>query len=180
LIAIDVRVATIYCTQVQLHCTLAEHELALGAQRDSCGRQPDGSLGGLSYMRCSEACRATALAATIIADMDMSYMLLFIGIVWVCVSEILIKDIPRLRQGGHIAQAREKEDQLAVLEKCMERLVATYPVLSECLIGFFTSVHYLIRVCRSPVEALANAEGAGVVSWTSLVQASEWCVRGYH
>ncbi|KAF8758736.1 GAL4-like Zn(II)2Cys6 (or C6 zinc) binuclear cluster DNA-binding domain [Rhizoctonia solani] len=120
----------IYCSQLQLHNALAEFELAMGAQRYPNGRNPDGSLGGISYARCNEACRATVLAAAIVADIDLSYMLMFIGIAWVCVAEVLIREIPRLRRSGFSAQALEKEQQLTVIETCMGRLVQTYPVLS--------------------------------------------------
>ncbi|CAE6415055.1 unnamed protein product [Rhizoctonia solani] len=115
----------IYCAQVQLHSTLAEYEVAQAAQ-DSY----QDFLGGVSYTRCTEACRATALAAAVVSHLDMSNMLLFIGIAWVSVSEVLIRDIPRLRRGGKFAQAREKEHQLAIIEKCMERGATTYPVFS--------------------------------------------------
>ncbi|CEL51527.1 hypothetical protein RSOLAG1IB_00062 [Rhizoctonia solani AG-1 IB] len=120
----------IYCSQLQLHNALAEFELAMGAHRYPNGRNPDGSLGGISYARCNEACRATVLAAAIVVDIDMSYMLMFIGIAWVCVAEVLIREIPRLRRSGFAAHALEKEQQLALIETCMDRLVATYPVLS--------------------------------------------------
>lgn len=112
---------------------MAGIELALSTQGDSSEQWSGNSLGGLSYTRCAEACRATALAAALVADMDMSYMFLFIGLAWVCVSQTLIGDIPKLRSSGRVAQAREKELQLAVVEKSMERLVETYPVLSECV-----------------------------------------------
>ncbi|KAJ1309472.1 hypothetical protein OPQ81_006248 [Rhizoctonia solani] len=120
----------IYCSQLQLHNALAEFELAMCAQRYPNGCNPDGSLGGISYARCNEACRATVLAAAIVADVDLSYMIMFIGIAWVCVAEVLIREVPRLRRSGFAAQALEKEQQLAVIETCMDRLVATYPVLS--------------------------------------------------
>ncbi|CAE6420204.1 unnamed protein product [Rhizoctonia solani] len=120
----------IYCSQLQLHNALAEFELAMGAQRYPNGRNPDGSLGGISYARCNEACRATVLAAAIVIDIDLSYMIMFIGIAWVCVAEVLIREIPRLRRSGFAAEALEKEQQLSILETCMDRLVATYPVLS--------------------------------------------------
>ncbi|CAE6516445.1 unnamed protein product [Rhizoctonia solani] len=120
----------IYCSQLQLHNALAEFELAMGAQRYPNGRNPDGSLGGVSYARCNEACRATVLAAAIVVDIDLSYMIMFIGIAWVCVAEVLIREIPRLKRNGFTAEAREKEQQLGLLETCMDRLVATYPVLS--------------------------------------------------
>ncbi|KAG8712440.1 hypothetical protein FRC08_014583 [Ceratobasidium sp. 394] len=119
-----------YCSNVQLHSGLADLEIAAGAQGDPRGIQPDGSLGGLSYERCSEACRATALAATIVEDIDMTYMHVFMGLAWVCVAVVLIKEVPRLRESGRPEQALEKEQQLAVIERCMERLVATYPVLT--------------------------------------------------
>ncbi|KAG9100966.1 hypothetical protein FRC06_003481 [Ceratobasidium sp. 370] len=119
-----------YCSNVQLHSGLADLEIAAGTQGDPRGVQPDGSLGGLSYARCSEACRATALAATLVEDIDMTYMHVFTGLAWVCVAVVLIKDVPRLRESGHLQQAVEKEKQLAVIERCMERLVATYPVLT--------------------------------------------------
>ncbi|CAE7230946.1 unnamed protein product [Rhizoctonia solani] len=120
----------IYCSQLQLHNALAEFELAMGAQRYPNGRNPDGSLGGISYARCNEACRATVLAAAVVVDIDLSYMVMFIGIAWVCVAEVLIREIPRLKRSGFVAEAREKEQQLGLLETCMDRLVATYPVLS--------------------------------------------------
>ncbi|CAE6380342.1 unnamed protein product [Rhizoctonia solani] len=120
----------IYCSQLQLHNALAEFELAMGARQHPNGRNPDGSLGGISYARCTDACRATVLAAAIVVDIDLSYMIMFIGIAWVCVAEVLIREIPRLRRSGFAAQALEKEQQLAVIETCMDRLVATYPVLS--------------------------------------------------
>lgn len=106
-------------------------EIILGAQGDLRGIQLDGTLGGLSYIRCTEACRAAALAALVIADIDMSYMHMFIGLAWVCVTEVLTREVPRLRCSGHWEQALEKERQLAVMERSMERLVATYPILSE-------------------------------------------------
>ncbi|KAG9100965.1 hypothetical protein FRC06_003480 [Ceratobasidium sp. 370] len=118
-----------YCANVQLHSALAEYEVAIGTQGDPRGIQPDGSLGGLSYARCTEACRATTLAATLIADIDLTYMHMFIGLSWVCVAEVLTRDVPRLRQSGHMQRALEKEKQLAVMERSMERLVATYPIL---------------------------------------------------
>ncbi|KAG9080469.1 hypothetical protein FS749_007999 [Ceratobasidium sp. UAMH 11750] len=121
-----------YCANVQLHSALAEYEIAVGAQGDPRGIQPDGSLGGLSYARCTEACHATTLAATLVADIDLTYMHMFIGLAWVCVAEVLTRDIPRLRQGGYVERALEKEKQLAVMERSMERLVATYPVLGKC------------------------------------------------
>ncbi|KAG9124633.1 hypothetical protein FRC07_010859 [Ceratobasidium sp. 392] len=121
---------TAYCSNVQLHNSLADSEITVGKQGDPRGVQPDGSLGGLSHTRCTEACRATALAATLIADIDMSYMLLFTGLAWACVAAVLIKEVPRLRESGHFEQALEKGKQLAVIEGCMERLVAIYPVLS--------------------------------------------------
>ncbi|CAE7186864.1 unnamed protein product [Rhizoctonia solani] len=117
----------IYCAQVQLHSTLAEHEFAQVVQ-DS--HQENDFLGGVSYTRCTEACRAAALAAALVSHMDMSNMLLFIGIAWVSVSEVLIRYIPRLRRRGNIAQTREKEHQLAIIEKCMERATPIYPLFS--------------------------------------------------
>ncbi|KAF8608227.1 hypothetical protein BDV93DRAFT_245111 [Ceratobasidium sp. AG-I] len=120
----------IYCATVQLHSILAEMELILGAQGDLRGLQPDGTLGGLSYMRCTEACRAAALAALVIADIDFSYMHMFIGLAWVCVTEVLTREVPRLRNNGNWNLALEKERQLGVMERCMEKLVATYPILS--------------------------------------------------
>ncbi|CAE6514499.1 unnamed protein product [Rhizoctonia solani] len=120
----------IYCSQLQLHNSLAEFELAMGAQRYPNGRNPNGSLGGISYARCNQACRATVLAAAIVVDIDMSYLIMFIGIAWVCVAEVLIREIPRLKRSGFEAEAQEKEQQLNLLETCMSRLVATYPVLS--------------------------------------------------
>ncbi|QRV84136.1 Fungal specific transcription factor domain [Ceratobasidium sp. AG-Ba] len=118
-----------YCATVQLHSALAEFEIVIGAQGDPRGIQPDGTLGGLSWIRCTEACRATTLAARLIADLDMKYMHMFIGLSWVCVAEVLTRDVPRLRQAGQIEKAREKAEQLDVMEQCMSRLVATYPVL---------------------------------------------------
>ncbi|CAE6425131.1 unnamed protein product [Rhizoctonia solani] len=53
----------------------------------------------------------------------------FLG-AWVSVSDVLIRDIPRLKKIGKVKQALEKENQLAILEKCMERSVAAYPVFS--------------------------------------------------
>ncbi|KDN35276.1 hypothetical protein RSAG8_11711, partial [Rhizoctonia solani AG-8 WAC10335] len=120
----------IYCSQLQLHNALAEFELAMVAQRYPNGRNPDGSLGGISYARCNEACRATVLAAALVVDIDLSYMIMFIGIAWVCVAEVLIREIPRLKRSGFAAEAQEKEQQLNLLETCMNRLVVTYPVLS--------------------------------------------------
>ncbi|KAG8679875.1 hypothetical protein FRC08_016682 [Ceratobasidium sp. 394] len=120
-----------YCSNVQLHSSLADLEIAAGAQGDPRRIQPDGSLGGLSYERCFEACRATALAATIVEDIDMTYMHMFMGLAWVYVTVVLIKEVPRLRESGCLEQALEKEQQSAVIERCMERLVATHPVLSE-------------------------------------------------
>ncbi|KAB5593111.1 hypothetical protein CTheo_3413 [Ceratobasidium theobromae] len=119
---------SIYCAQMQLHNAMSEFELAIG-QEDPRYRNPDSSLGGLSYARCNEACRATVLAAMLIADVDMSYVNMFNGVAWVCVAEVLVREVPRLKQGGYPAQAAEKEQYLSVLEKCMGRLVATYPVL---------------------------------------------------
>ncbi|KAG8703770.1 hypothetical protein FRC09_003957 [Ceratobasidium sp. 395] len=113
-----------------LHATLAESEIAVSTQGASEDILSDGSLSGLSYTRCIESCRATALAATIIEDIDMSYMLLFTGVAWVCVAVVLTKEVSRLRRAGRIQQASEKEKQLAVIERCMERLATTYPVLS--------------------------------------------------
>ncbi|KAH7334931.1 hypothetical protein B0J17DRAFT_672136 [Rhizoctonia solani] len=118
----------IYCAQVQLHSPLAEYEVAQAFQD---GQQQIDFLGGVSYTRCTEACRAAALAAALVSHIDMSNMLLFIGIAWISVSEVLIRDIPRLRQRGKIAQAREKEHQLAIFEKCMERGATTYPIFSK-------------------------------------------------
>ncbi|QRW12768.1 Fungal specific transcription factor domain [Ceratobasidium sp. AG-Ba] len=118
-----------YCATVQLHSALAEFEIVIGAQGDPRGIQPDGTLGGLSWIRCTEACRATTLAARLIADLDMKYMHMFIGLSWVCVAEVLTRDVPRLRQAGQIEKAREKAEQLDIMEQCMSRLVATYPVL---------------------------------------------------
>ncbi|KAJ1306220.1 hypothetical protein OPQ81_010928 [Rhizoctonia solani] len=115
----------VYCAQVQLHSTLADYEVAQATQDIS-----QDFLGGVSYTRCTEACRATALAAALVSHIDMSNMLLFIGIAWVSVSDVLIKDIPRLRRRGKVAQAREKEHQLAIIEKCVERSATTYPVFS--------------------------------------------------
>lgn len=119
-----------YCGEVQLHCALAEYEHLLGSHGDPRCIQPDGTLGGISYVRCVEACRAASLAALLVADIDMSYMRMFIGIGWICVSEVVARDVPRLRQSGRIAQAEERERQWEVVEKCMEQLMATYPVLS--------------------------------------------------
>ncbi|KAF8608225.1 hypothetical protein BDV93DRAFT_519278 [Ceratobasidium sp. AG-I] len=120
---------SIYCATVQLHSALAEIEIRAGAQGDRSCIQPDGNLGGLSYARCTEACRAAALAAQLVADINLSYMHMFIGLAWVCVTEVLIREIPRLRRNGHLRQAQVKEEQLAVMERSMERLVATYPIL---------------------------------------------------
>ncbi|GAB1523346.1 hypothetical protein RhiTH_006490 [Rhizoctonia solani] len=117
----------IYCAQIQLHSALAECEMRQAAQDG----QLNDFLGGVSYMRCTEACRAAALAAALVLHMDMSNMLLFIGIAWVSVSDKLIKDIPRLRRAGKITQGREKEHQLAIIEKCMQRSAAAYPVFGE-------------------------------------------------
>ncbi|KDN42349.1 hypothetical protein RSAG8_06840, partial [Rhizoctonia solani AG-8 WAC10335] len=117
----------IYCAQVQLHSTLAEYEIAQAAQ-DS--HQENDFLGGVSYTRCTEACRAAVLAAALVLHIDMSNMLPFIGIAWMSVAEVLIGDIPRLRRRGKVVQAREKEHQLAIIEKCMERTTATYPLFS--------------------------------------------------
>ncbi|KAL5638493.1 hypothetical protein ACGC1H_005242 [Rhizoctonia solani] len=117
----------IYCAQIQLHSTLAEYEIAQAAQ-DS--RQENDFLGGVSYTRCTEACRAAALAAALVLHIDMSNMLLFIGVAWVGVSKVLIRDIPRLRSRGKVVQTREKEHQLAIIEKCMERAATTYPLFS--------------------------------------------------
>lgn len=100
-------------------------------QEDSFTRQPNSPIGGLSYARCTEACRGTALAASLVSEIDMSYMFMFIGVPWVGVSEVLIKDIPKLRQRGWMAQAWQKEQQLATIEGCMEKLAATYPVYSK-------------------------------------------------
>lgn len=119
----------IYCGIVQLHCALAEYEVTLGSQGDPRCIHPDGTFGGLSHDRCAEACRASALATAILADMDMSFMHMFMGIGWVCVSEVVVREIPRLRQRGMIAQADEKERQWEAVERCMERLVTTYPVI---------------------------------------------------
>ncbi|KAF8608226.1 hypothetical protein BDV93DRAFT_245115 [Ceratobasidium sp. AG-I] len=120
---------SIYCATVQLHTVLSQIELAIGAQGDSRGIQPDGTLGGLSYLRCIEACRAAALAALMITDIDLSYMHMFIGLAWACVTVVLTREVPRLRSSGHWNQALEKERQLSVMEGSMERLVATYPIL---------------------------------------------------
>ncbi|KAF8706834.1 hypothetical protein RHS03_04536, partial [Rhizoctonia solani] len=117
----------IYCAQIQLHSALAECEMRQAAQDG----QLNDFLGGVSYMRCTEACRAAALAAALVLHMDMSNMLLFIGIAWVSVSDKLIKDIPRLRRAGKITQGREKEHQLAIIEKCIQRSAAAYPVFGE-------------------------------------------------
>jgi hypothetical protein len=124
-------IAATYCANVQLHSALAEYEIAKGAQGDPRYIQPDGSLGGLSYVRCTEACRATALVATLVADIDLQYMYMFIGLAWVCVAQVLTREVPRLRRSGQLEQANEKERQLAIMERSMERLVATYPVLGE-------------------------------------------------
>ncbi|EUC62559.1 NADPH-dependent diflavin oxidoreductase, putative [Rhizoctonia solani AG-3 Rhs1AP] len=118
----------IYCAQVQLHSTLAEYEIAQAAQ-NSC--QDNDFLGGVSYTRCTEACRAAALAAALVLHIDMSNMLLFISVAWMSVSEVLIRDIPRLWRRGKVVQAREKEHQLAIIEKCMERAAETYPPFSK-------------------------------------------------
>ncbi|CAE6412267.1 unnamed protein product [Rhizoctonia solani] len=117
----------IYCAQVQLHSPLAECEVAQAVQSS---HQEIDFLSGVSYTRCTEACRAAALAAALVSHIDMSNMLLFIGIAWISVSEVLIRDIPRLKQVGKLAQAREKEHQLAIFEKCMERGATTYPIFS--------------------------------------------------
>ncbi|CAE6449060.1 unnamed protein product [Rhizoctonia solani] len=117
----------IYCAQIQLHSALAEYEIAQAAQNG----QPNDFLSGVSYTRCTEACRAAALAAALVSHIDMSNMLLFIGIAWVSVSDMLVRDIPRLREGGKLAQIREKEHQLAIIEKCIERSATAYPVFGE-------------------------------------------------
>ncbi|ELU42151.1 hypothetical protein AG1IA_03822 [Rhizoctonia solani AG-1 IA] len=124
---VNANIAGIYCAQIQLHSALAECEMRQAAQDG----QLNDFLGGVSYMRCTEACRAAALAAALVLHMDMSNMLLFIGIAWVSVSDKLIKDIPRLRRAGKITQGREKEHQLAIIEKCMQRSAAAYPVFVE-------------------------------------------------
>lgn len=125
--------ASIYCATVQLHSSLAQIELHLGVQGDPRGIQPDGTLGGLSYIRCIEACRGATLAALIIADIDLSYMHMFLGLAWACVIDVLMREVPRLRSNGHWDQAMEKEEQLNIMERSMERLVATYPVLRKSL-----------------------------------------------
>lgn len=119
----------IYCGVVQLHGALAEYEAALGAQGDPRCIRPDGTLGGLSHDRCTEACRAAVLATNILAGTDMGFLHMFMGIGWVCVSEAVVREIPRLRKLGLIVQAEEKERQWEVVERCMERLVTTYPVI---------------------------------------------------
>ncbi|CAE6490302.1 unnamed protein product [Rhizoctonia solani] len=117
----------IYCAQVQLHSGLAEHEITQAPREN---HQENDFLGGVSYTRCTEACRAAALAAALALQIDMSNILLFIGIAWMSVSEVLIRDIPRLWQRGKVVQAREKEHQLAIIEKCMERAAVTYPLFN--------------------------------------------------
>ena len=87
----------------------------------------------MSYVRCTEACRASALAALLITDLDLSYMHMFIGLAWACVTDVLTREVPRLRNSGNWGQALEKEKELSVMERSMERLVATYPILRERL-----------------------------------------------
>lgn len=82
-------------------------------------------------MHLTETCRASALAARLITDIELSYMHMFIGLGWVCVTEFLTRDVPRLKSSGHWEQAREKEGQLNAMERCMDRLEATYPILRE-------------------------------------------------
>ncbi|KAH7334930.1 hypothetical protein B0J17DRAFT_94932 [Rhizoctonia solani] len=102
----------------------------IGAQGDSRGRLSVNSLGGYSYMRCMEASHSIVLAAAYMEGIDASHMPLFFGISWTCAASMLSKQISRLRQSGYEEQAQEVEQQLAIMAKCMERLLLTYPVMA--------------------------------------------------
>ncbi|CAE6462863.1 unnamed protein product [Rhizoctonia solani] len=118
------------CATIQLHAPLAEYELDIGAQGGSQGLLTDSSLGGYSHMRCMEACRSTALAATYVEGIDASYMHMFFGVSWSCAAGVLAKQIPRLRQGGYTEQIQEMEKQIIIMAKSMDKLLLAFPVLA--------------------------------------------------
>ncbi|KAF8706774.1 GAL4-like Zn(II)2Cys6 (or C6 zinc) binuclear cluster DNA-binding domain, partial [Rhizoctonia solani] len=118
---------------IQLHGPLADYELQIGAQGDPRGIRSDNSLGGYSYTRCIEACRSIALITAYIENIDINHMQMFFGVSLSCAAQVLAKQIPRLRESGHTAQAQEMERQISIIAKSMEKLFAIYPVLCEQL-----------------------------------------------
>ncbi|CAE6490311.1 unnamed protein product [Rhizoctonia solani] len=118
------------CAIIQLHGPLADYELNIGAQGDSFGSLTGSPSGGYSYTRCVEACRSMALVTAHIEEVDTSYMQMFFGISWSCAARALAKQIPRLRQGGHIEQAHEMEQHFRMMVRNVERLLLVYPVLA--------------------------------------------------
>ncbi|KAF8740529.1 chromatin disassembly, partial [Rhizoctonia solani] len=115
---------------IQLHGPLADYGLQIGAQGDPRGIRSDNSLGGYSYTRCIEACRSIALITAYIENIDINHMQMFFGVSLSCAAQVLAKQIPRLRESGHTAQAQEMERQISIIAKSMEKLFAIYPVLA--------------------------------------------------
>ncbi|KAF8756577.1 GAL4-like Zn(II)2Cys6 (or C6 zinc) binuclear cluster DNA-binding domain [Rhizoctonia solani] len=105
---------------IQLHGPLADYKLQIGAQGDPRGIRSDNSLGGYSYTRCIEACRSIALITAYIENIDINHMQMFFGVSLSCAAQVLAKQIPRLRESGHTAQAQEMERQISVIAKSME------------------------------------------------------------
>ncbi|CAE6490257.1 unnamed protein product [Rhizoctonia solani] len=117
------------CATIQLHGPLADYELDVRAQGGSNGLS-DNPLEGYSHTRCIEACRSMALAIAYIEGIDISYMQMFLGILWSSAARVLAKQIPRLRQNGYMEQAYEMEQYFRTMVKNVEKLVLAYPVLA--------------------------------------------------
>ncbi|CAE6487981.1 unnamed protein product, partial [Rhizoctonia solani] len=117
------------CATIQLHGPLADYELDVRAQGGSRGLS-DNPLEGYSHTRCIEACRSMALAIAYIEGIDISYMQMFLGILWSSAARVLANQIPRLRQNGYVQQACEMEQYFRTMVKNVEKLVLAYPVLA--------------------------------------------------
>ncbi|KAJ1309500.1 hypothetical protein OPQ81_006275 [Rhizoctonia solani] len=123
--------AVIDCAAIQLHEPLADFEIDGGTQ--------------------CEACRSMALTTTYVQGVNTSYMQMFFGIAWSSAASVLAKYIPRLHLSGYTEQAREMEEQLILMAKCMERLLLTYPILA------FQAEH-LRELLRGVLRQLTQSE----------------------
>ncbi|KDN42357.1 hypothetical protein RSAG8_06848, partial [Rhizoctonia solani AG-8 WAC10335] len=106
----------------------AEYELS-----DTHGgsHQPDRSLGGRSYARCTAACQNIVLVTTHLEGVDPSYMHMFIAVTWICAGSVLAKQwLMRLRESNYTEQLHSMEQDMLILERSMERFLKTYPIFS--------------------------------------------------
>ncbi|KAG9100000.1 hypothetical protein FRC06_004639 [Ceratobasidium sp. 370] len=84
-----------------------------------------------SYERCVQAAAAAMKVVYMIDNIDAKNFHMLMGLSWMCVADVLKREIRRKRSVSDEDGARKSEQELEALVAVMKRLRQVYPVLGE-------------------------------------------------